>query len=115
LGLRLVRGSPRVSKSDWVIFEGKAAPDGLGSFRRIGKIAHIHDQAEAVEKLRPKLPLLRIHGADQNEISRMTQRQAFAFQSMNPRGGRIEQNVHEVIGEQIDFVDVKDAAIGRRQ
>jgi hypothetical protein len=81
----------------------------------VGKIGHVDNQAKAVEKLGPKLPLLRIHGADQHEIGRMTQRQAFAFQPMNARGGRIEENVHEMVGEQIDFVDVKDAAIGRRQ
>ena len=34
---------------------------------------------------------------------------------MNAAGGRIEEDVHEMIGQQVHLVDIEDAAVGRRQ
>ena len=37
---------------------------------------------------------------------------AFTFHDVNTHGSRIEQHVHDVIVEQIYFVDIKQSAVG---
>ena len=42
----------------------------------------------------------------------MTHGDTLTFHGVPARGGRVEQNIHEVIVEQVDFVDVEKAAVG---
>ena len=42
----------------------------------------------------------------------MGERDAFAFHHVNAHGGRVEQNIHDVIIEQIHLVDIEQSSIG---
>ncbi len=40
---------------------------------------------------------------------------AFAFDTVDAGGGDVEQHIDEMVGQQIDFVDVKHPAVRRRK
>ena len=42
----------------------------------------------------------------------MDHRHALALDDVDPHRGRIEENVHQVIVEEVDLVDVEDVAVG---
>ena len=69
-------------------------------------------EAEAIEELGAELPLLGIHGPDQDESGGMDHRHALALDDVDAHRGRIEENVHQVIVEEVDLVDVEDVAVG---
>ncbi len=69
-------------------------------------------ESEAVEELGAELSLLGIHGPDQDESGRMDHRHALALDDVDAHRGRIEENVHQVIVEEVDLVDVEDVAVG---
>jgi hypothetical protein len=96
-------------------FKGQATANGFRSILGIREIRYVDDQAKAIQELGPQLAFFRIHGSDQDESGRVTKRQSFSLDLMNAAGGRIQKDVHEVIGQQVHLVDVEDAAIGRRQ
>ena len=112
LGLRGVGFRPGGGEGYGVGFVSQASPDHLGPVRRLGQVGEIDHQAEAVEQLRPQFPLFRVHRADQHESGRMTQGKPFALHAMYATGRGIEQDIYQVVGEQIDLIDVEDAAIG---
>ena len=87
----------------------------LDARRQIGRRAHLDRQAEAVEQLRAQFALLRIAAADQHEARRVAHAQALALDDVLARGRDVEQQVDEVILEQVDLVDVEEAAVGARQ
>ena len=72
-------------------------------------------EAEAVEQLRAQLPLLRVAGADEHELRRMAQAQALALDGVDARGRHVEQEIHQVVLQQVDLVDVEEAAVGLGQ
>ena len=45
----------------------------------------------------------------------MHRRDGVALDARDARGGRVEQRVDEVIGQQVDLVDVEDALMGARE
>ena len=77
----------------------------------IGRRTHLDREAEAVEELRAKLALLRVAAADQHEARRMAYREALALDDVLAGGRDVDQQVHEVILEQVDLVDVEKAAV----
>jgi hypothetical protein len=115
LRLRRVGGLPGGGEAVGVGLEGEAPPYRLGALGRVGEVGDVHHQAEAVEQLRPQVALLRVHGADQDEVRRVAQRQPLALDPVDTAGSGIEEDVHEVVGQQVNLVDVQDAAVGRRQ
>ena len=73
--------------------------------------AHLDRQAEAIEQLRAQLAFFRVAAADQHELRPMANREPFALDHVLTRGGDIQQQVHQVILEQVDFVDVEKPAM----
>ena len=67
---------------------------------------HIDAEAEPVEQLRPQLPLFGVHGAHQDEMRGMDNRDAFALDDVDAHCRRVEQDVHKVVVEQVDLVYV---------
>ncbi len=69
-------------------------------------------QPEAVEQLRAQLALLGVHRADEHEPGRVAVGDAVALDEVLAGDGDVEQDVDEVVGEQVDLVDVEHAAVG---
>ena len=77
-----------------------------------GDAVHVHAQREPVEELRAQVALLRVHRADQDEAGGMGEGDAFALDDVHAAGGRIQEDVDNVVVEQVDFIDVEEAAVG---
>ena len=94
---------------------GHAALDDGHALPRVGDAVHVHAEGEAVEKLRPQIALLGVHGAHQHEAGRMAEADPLALDHVDAHRRRIQQQIDHVIVEQVDLVHVEQAAIGRRQ
>ncbi len=81
--------------------------------RRLGIETHV--EAETVEQLRAQFALFRVHRADQHETRRMPVGNAIALDQVDAAGGDVEQQVHQVVRQQVHFVDVEHAAVGLGQ
>jgi hypothetical protein len=108
LGVRPVRG-----EGDRVVVEGETAADDLGPLARLAAGPHLDGEAEPVEELRAQLALLRVHRADQQEPRGVRDRDALALHVRAAHGGGVQQDVDEVVAEQVDLVDVEQAAVRR--
>ena len=106
---------PLLLKGTRVFVKSNAAAHHFRKHVDVVRRLYIDGQAKAIEELRPQFPLFGIHGAHQNKGRRMTDRHAFALDVIDSHGGSIKQNVDNVIAEQIHFIDIQHAAMGRRQ
>ena len=113
LGERRGVGGEAVREPGGVRLEGEPAADHLGPFGGILARRHLDGQPEPVEQLRTQLAFLRVHGADQEETRRVADRDAFALDVVDAQGRGVEQQVHQVVMEQVDLVDIQDSAVGR--
>ncbi len=68
-------------------------------------------EPDPVGDLRPQLALLLVHRADEQEARRMRDRDALALDDVDAERGRVEQDVGQVVVEEVDLVDVEDAAV----
>ena len=57
-------------------------------------------------------PFFGVHRADEYECCGLRMRDSVAFDGHPPAGCGIEQYVDEMVGEQVDLVDVQHAAVG---
>ena len=100
-----------------------AKPSGSASNARRRRTASARSAASvrsATSTTRPKRssscgrssPSSGIHRADQQETGRVAQRQALALHAVDAAGRRIQQHIHQMIRQQVDLVDVEDAAVG---
>ncbi len=102
---------PVLRKSPRVGVERNAATYHLHAFRRIGRRVHHHTQSEPIHELRSQVAFLRVHRADQLESRRMADGDPFAFDRVRSRRCHVQQKVDQVIGQQIDLVDVQHPAV----
>ena len=72
----------------------------------VGQRDHVNAQPEAVQQLRPQLPLFGVHGADQDEMGGVDDRHPLALDDVDAHRGGIEEDVDEVVVEQVDLVDI---------
>ena len=98
-----------------VLVERQPAAHGRRPLGRIGAGADLHRQPEAVEQLGPEVALLRVHGPDEQEAAGVGVGDALALDPVDPAGGGVEQHVHQVVGQQVDLVDVEHARRRRRR
>ena len=76
---------------------------------------HVDGETEAVEELGPQLALLGVHRPDEHEPGGVGVRQPVPLDAVHARHRHVEQGVDQVVGEQVDLVDVEHAAVGRGQ
>jgi hypothetical protein len=107
-GLRLL---PARGEGRRVPLEGQAPAHDLRPYGRVRRPADLDAQPEAVEQLRAQLALLRVHRADEQEAGVVLDRDGVALDPGDRRGGRVEQRVDEVVGQQVDLVDVEDPLV----
>ena len=77
--------------------------------------ANLGGEGKAVEQLRAQVAFFGVHGADQDEARRVGKGDALALDHVDAHGSRVEQQVHHVVVEQVDLVDVEQAAVGGSQ
>jgi hypothetical protein len=79
-----------------------------------GKPLDIDAEPEPVQQLGAHVPLLGVHRPDEDEAGRVRIRDALTFHRVHTHGRGVQQRVHQMVVEQVDLVDVEDAAVGRR-
>ncbi|KAF5032414.1 hypothetical protein DSECCO2_617520 [anaerobic digester metagenome] len=112
---RLLRRAVRLPAPSGIALEYLGGPDDRHSLRGILDPLHGHLQPEPVEQLRPEFPLLRVHGADQDEPGRVGERYPLPLHDVDAHGGDIEEDVGHVVVEQVDLVDIENPAVDRRE
>ena len=96
-----------------IALERLGGPDDRHTLSGVHDPLHGHLEPEPVQQLRPQFSLLRVHGADQDEPGRMGKGYAFALHHVDAHSSSIEEDVSHVVIEQVDLVDVEDAAVDR--
>jgi hypothetical protein len=91
--------------------EQQSSAHHLSAQCRVARRGHLDGEAEAVEQLRPQLTFFGIHRADEHELRRVGHRDAVAFDGDGTHGGRIEEQVDQMVVQEIDLVDVQDPAM----
>ena len=109
---RLFVVRPVVHKAEGLGFKGHSAADYGAPFRRGEHAVHFHRQAEAVQELGAQVPFLRIHSADEHKLGGVAYRDALALHIVAAHRGGVQQHIHQVVVEQVDFVNVEDAPMG---
>ena len=94
---------------------GQPPADDLGADLGVGRRAHLDGESEAVEQLRAQLALLGVHRPDEQEAGVVAYRDGVALDVADPHRGGVEEDVDEMVGQQVDLVDVQDAAMRARQ
>ena len=108
-------GCPLARERLGVALEGQAPPHDLGADGGLRRADHLDPEAEAVEQLRAQLALLDVHRADEQEARVVHDGDGVALDARDAGGGRVEQRVDEVIGQQVDLVHVEDALVRARE
>ena len=101
-------------RRDGVGLEERAATDERPRRDRVG-VGHRLDldgQAESVEELRAEVAFLRVHRADQDEPRGVGERQPLALDVVDTHRRRVQEEVDQVVGQQVDLVDVEHTLDG---
>ena len=106
-----VGGGVALCEPDRVGLVGQPGPDHLAADRHVAGGRDVDGQAEPVQQLRTQFALFGIHRADQHEPRIMGVRDTVALDVHPAHRGGVEQDVDEVVGQQVDFVDVEHAAV----
>lgn len=111
----LLRGVPLGDETLRVSVEGQAAAQDFGALGRLRLAVEGDLEAEAVQQLRAQLAFLGVHGADQHEARGVAMGQAVALHQVDAAGGDVQQQVHQVVGQQVHLVDIEHATVGLGQ
>ena len=107
----LLRRLPLRPERHRVALEGDAPPHDFRALGHFARGRYVHHQPEAVQKLRAQAALLRVHGADEREARRVAHREPFALHGTHAHCRRVEQHVHEVVGQQVHLINVEHPAV----
>jgi hypothetical protein len=108
-------GLPLAGEVLGVFFVGQAPGHHGHAVLEVGQSRDFHAQTEAVQQLGPEFPLFRIHGAHQDEAGRVLEGNALPLHHIHAHGCSVQQHVHQVVVQEIHFIHVKDAPVGRGQ
>ena len=106
---------PVFEKTNRIGLEGQAAVGDLNPFFQVRAAPHVHAEAEAVQQLGPQIPFFRVHGADQDEAAGMAEGDPLPLHVIDPQGGHIQQQIHQVIFQQVDFIHIENGLVGPGQ
>src|SRR6266566_2142382 len=81
----------------------------------IALVFRLNIKSDPIKQLRAQQPLFWIHGADQHEMRWMCNRDGISLDTINSKRGSVKQQIYNMIIEQVDFIDVKEATISRCQ
>ncbi len=112
-GAQLLVGAASARRRPWLGARPRAGGGRPRPARRPRRRRrHVDGQTEAVEELRAELALLGVHRSDEHEPGRVGVGEPVALDPVDARDGHVEQGVDEVVGEEVDLVDVEHAAVG---
>ena len=111
----LLLSFPLRAKPLRIAVEIQPTPNDLPALGRRGVAAEGDVQTETVEQLWTQLALFRVHRADQHKPRRVAMGNAVALDQVGAAGGDVEEQIDEVIGQQIDLIDIKHTAVGLGQ
>ena len=97
------------------MFKRITALDNFNTPGQIGRRFNFNRQTETVKQLGAQFALFRVAAAHQDKAGRMTNTQALALDHVLARGSHVDQQVHQVVFQQVDFIDVQKSSIGPRQ
>ncbi len=106
-----VRGRELVGELVVPAFERCIAFGNQDALVRVADSFHVDAQPEAVEQLGPKLALLRVHGADEDEARGVAERHALTLDHVDAHRRCVQQHVDKVIVEKVHLVHVEDVAV----
>lgn len=112
LGESFLLALPALQEGCGIGIEGQASADDLGALGRLRLAIEGQVEAETVEQLRAQLALLGIHGANQHEARGMPMGDAVTLDMVDPAGSGIEQQIDQMVGQQVDLIDIEHAAVG---
>ena len=98
-----------------VVFIRKSAFHHLDARRDLLGCGDIHRQTESIQQLRAELTLFWVHRPHEDKTGRLRVRDAVTLDDHPARRRCVQQHVDEVVGEQVDLVDVEHSPIGVRQ
>ena len=91
---------------------GQPAAHHLHAGGRVAVGGDLDGETEPVEQLGAQVALLGVHRADEDEACGVRHGDALPLDPGAPHGGCVEQRVDEVVGQEVDLVDVEDASVG---
>ena len=109
------RPGPFRQESRRVGVVGDPPAHDLGSNRRLRIAAYFSRQPKPVQQLRPQVAFFRVHRADQDVFGRMPVLDPLTFDQVRARGRAVQQRVHQVVVQQVDFVYIQQPAVRRGQ
>jgi hypothetical protein len=68
-------------------------------------------QRDPVKQLWAEFAFLRIHAADDDELRRVADADAFTLDRVDSHGSRIKQRIHHIVIEQVDLINIQDATV----
>ena len=110
--LRLFVLRPFVHKAERVGFKGHPPAHYFPPFRRREHAVHFHRQAETIQQLRTQVAFLRVHRPHQHKLGGVAHRNALPLHIVAAHGGGVQQHIHQMVVEQVHFVNVQDAPVG---
>ena len=111
LGEHALRRLPRRDERGGVRGERLPSPHDLAARLRLDDSLDLDAQADPVGDLRPQIALLLVHRAHEQEPRRVRDRDALSLDDVHAERRRVEQDVRQVVVEEVDLVDVEDAAV----
>ena len=106
-----IGGGEARAERDGIGLERQPAAHDLGARGGLGRCADLDAEPEAVEQLRAQLALLGVHRPDEQEARVVAHGHRVALDVADAHRGCVEQDVDEVVGQQVDLVDVEHAAV----
>ena len=113
IGKLLLMRLPLTTEALRIAFVCHAALHDGHALPRLGDAVHVDAKGETIQELRPQVALLRVHRADEHEAGGVTEADALALHHVHAHCRRVEQQIDNVVIQQIDFIHVEQAAIGR--
>ena len=108
-------GQPLLAETFRVGFKSQVALHDHHPLAGVADAVDFNREGKAVEQLRAQVAFFGVHRAHQDEARRVGEGNALALDDVHAHGGRIEQHVHHVVVQQVNFVDIEQPAVGRRQ
>ena len=91
---------------------GETAAHDLGPRLWIPVALDFRGKPKAVKQLRAQVALFGIHRAHQDEFRRMMEGDAFPFHPIDAGCRAVEQRIDQMVVEEVDLVDIENAAVG---
>ena len=102
---------PFFAEGSAVVIERFSQTNNLDSGGYIAGRSHVDREAESILKLWAELSLFGVTAADQHKLRRVSHTQPLSLNDVLSGSSDIEERIHDVVLQQIHFVDIQEATI----